>query len=209
VVPSDPGPAASPPAVPTAEPVCPLTEAHYQMLRQAAAAYRPARKAARTAYVSAATILVVAALAIPFLLVSFSLTNVIIAAALAIIGYLEYSGAVKMRRGEPSAASHLGWNQVIFISLIVLYCVSRMLQASSGEYLTPDVRSQLSQVPGMAASIESLVPLAVYSFYGLIILLSVTFQGSLAWYYFTRRRHLEQLRHSTPAWIRRLFDEFA
>ncbi len=194
------------PIAPT-ESACPLTEAHFQMLRQWAAAYRPVRKAARVAMGSAITILAVAALAVPFTMISPSLTDLAIIAGLGIIGYLEYAGARKMRVGDPAAASHLGWNQVIFLSLICLYCVSRMLDTSVDSYISPEARGQLSEVPELATQIESLVPTAVRGFYLLVILLSVAFQGGLAWYYFTRRRHLEALQQSTPAWIRHLFQE--
>jgi hypothetical protein len=40
-----------------------------------------------------------------------------------------------------------------------------------------------------------------------VILLSAGFQGGLAVYYFTRKKHLEALQRSTPAWVQRLFAE--
>lgn len=193
--------------IPSAEPVSPLNEADYQAIRRAAVAHRPVRNAARIAMTSAFTILVVAALAVPFVVLSPGIANLVIAAGLGIIGYLEYAGARKMRRGLPEAASHLGWNQVVFIALICVYCLVRMFDVSADSYISPEDRNQLSQVPELTSIFENTIPSMVRAFYLLVMLLSIILQGGLAWYYFTRRRHLEALQRSTPAWIRRLFEE--
>jgi hypothetical protein len=194
--------------LPAPSPDGPLSDADFERLRQAAASRRPVRAAARVATGSAATILVVAVLSLPFALLSPGLTEVLVTLALSVITWMEYAGAAKMRRGEPAAASVLGWNQVVFIGLIALYCISRMLDAGSVEgQLSPAVREQLSQAPDLARELGSLIPTLTYAVYGVVILLSVMIQGSLAWYYFSRRRHLESLHSSTPAWIRRVFRE--
>lgn len=190
-----------------AEPSSPLGEADYQAIRRAVLAYRPARNAARTAMTSAVTILAVAALAVPFVVLSPSVSNLVVALGLWTVGYLEYAGARKMRLGQPEAASHLGWNQVVFIALICVYCLVRIADVSADSYVTPETRGQLSQVPELAGLLENVIPSAVRAFYLLVMLLSVGLQGSLAWYYFTRRRHLETLRQTTPAWILMLFEE--
>lgn len=198
---------APPSAVPMATPVSPLSEADFQMLRQAVEARRPVRNAARVAHGSAVTILLVGIGTVPFLLLSMTLTSVVTAATLCIVGYLELLGARKMARGLPEAASHLGWNQVVFIGLIVLYCVDCMLEASPGKVITPEVKSQLSQVSGIAEDLESLVSGVTYVIYSTVIVVSVLCQGSLAMYYFTRRHYLEALQKSTPGWVRRVIDE--
>ncbi len=187
----------------------PLNEAHYQAIRQAITARRPAQRAARIATRSALSILACGIAGIPITFFSFSLTNVVITVTLCLIGYLEYCGGRKMSRAEPSAASHLGWNQVIFISLICLYCIDQILQASPAHYLSPELRSQLSQIAGLTNDIDALVMVAVYGFYSLVILLSISLQGCLAWYYFSKRKQLEAIQRATPPWIRRLLDEVA
>lgn len=189
------------------EPSSPLTEADYVTLRQAAAAYRPVRNAARVAHISAMTILAIAALSALSTVFSPGLTNLVSTAGLAIIGYLEYAGAQKMKVGLPAAASHLGWNQVIFIALICIYCVGRMLDAD--DYLSAESRSQLSQVPELAAQLSSLLPAVVKGTYALVMGVSIVAQGSLAAYYFSRRKHLESLQYCVPAWVRRVIGELA
>ncbi len=201
---------ASPPiarAVAVAEPVSPLTEAHFAFIRSALQSRRPVRRAARVAHNSAMSILAAGLLAVPFTLFSLTLYNVISTAAICTIGYLELLGARKMARGLPEASSHLGWNQVIFICLIVLYCIDAMFSAASGSTLSPQLRSQLSQVGDIGTQLDSAMSVVSYVVYSVVILLSTTLQGALAWYYFTRRKHLEAFQQATPAWVRRLIDE--
>ena len=137
------------------------------------------------------------------------------AAGLCVIGVVEYKGYQRMRRADPNAARMLGTNQLALLGLIVLYCLAQMAAFSPEQAraaaISPEVRAQLANLPSMAKAIDSdidrLAPLATYGFYGLVIVLSIAFQGGLARYYFTRRRHLEAFNAQTPPWIRRLFAE--
>jgi hypothetical protein len=185
--------------------VSPLSDEHYLAIHEAIAARRPIRRAARTANRSAMSILAVGAASVPMLAFSFSFENLAVAAVICTIGYMEHRGARDIARGLPSAATYLGWNQVAFIGLISLYCVNRMLEPIS---LSPQLTSSLSQL-GITKDIEGLTGMFNYVFYGLVMVLSITLQGLLAWYYFSRRRYLEAIQQSTPKWIRRLLDELA
>jgi hypothetical protein len=192
----------------------PLNEAQFHSLRQAAAARRPIRNAARTARSSAITILVIGAIGIPILIVSRSWLGLLVVAGICAVGVVEYLGSRRMRRGEPSAAAFLACNQLAFMALIVAYCVIQMLTFSPAKsratLISPDVEDLLSQAGyGQEANrqFDVWAPIATYGFYSLVIVLSVAFQGGLALYYFTRRRHLQALERSTPEWIARLFRE--
>ena len=199
-----------PGVLPVAEPAGPLSEEQFILIRQAIAARRPVRKAARVAHGSAITILIVAAGSVPVLLFSFSMSGLVVAVAIGTVGYLEYVGARKMARGLPEAASHLGWNQAVFIALIVMYCINAMLEAtSSSTAMSAELKGQLSQLGGMAKDIDSMISGVTYAIYTLVILVSTVAQGALAFYYFSRRHYLEALQQTTPAWIRRLLDELA
>ena len=37
--------------------------------------------------------------------------------------------------------------------------------------------------------------------YGLLIPASIAFQGGLAWYYFSRNKHVVKYRNETPEWV--------
>jgi hypothetical protein len=60
---------------------------------------------------------------------------------------------------------------------------------------------------GIDQMVERWAPILVYGFYSLVIFFSAVFQGGMAAYYFTRRRHIESFNRKTPPWIRRLFVE--
>lgn len=206
-----------PPArpLPAGQTPSPLTEAHFKLLRQAVAARKPVHNAARTARGSATTILVIGVASIPIAVLYPSWLGTAVVAGICTVGVIEYIGAQRMRRGDPAAAVFLGRNQLAFLAVIVAYCLIQMLTYSPAQTRSaldsaelqpafeqmPELRQQLD---GM---IQSFAPIATYGFYSLVIVISIAAQGGLAVYYFTRRRHLEALQHSTPPWIRRLFDE--
>ncbi len=201
--------------VPAAEPVSPLEEAHFSLLRRAMDGRRPVRKAARTARFSAITILAIGIISIPLVLLSPSWAGFLVVTGICVIGVVEYIGSQRMRQGLPSAAVFLARNQLAFVAVILVYCLVQMLTFSSKQarsaLISPEMQSQLSQLPGLEQDIEQELefwaPIATYGFYSLVMVLSIGVQGSLALYYFTRKRHLEALAQANPPWVRRLFIE--
>jgi hypothetical protein len=78
--------------------------------------------------------------------------------------------------------------------------------------ISPERRSQLEAImPGMSESLDVEIgrwaPLVTYGFYGLIILLSIAFQGGMAFYYFTRKKTIDAFNEHTAPWVRRIFTE--
>lgn len=181
------------------------------MIRQAVANRRAVRSASRTALGSAISILVIGIGAVPFVLLSLSWLGCLMATAITAIGVVEYVGYQRLRRAEPGAAKFLGWNQIVFLGLIIAYCILQMATFSTTQMkssmLSPETRSALAELPGMEKSIDAMAPMFMYGMYSLIIVVSLAMQGGLALYYFTRRRRIEQFNRTTPAWIRRLFVE--
>jgi len=77
--------------------------------------------------------------------------------------------------------------------------------------ISPEARSLLAVMPGMAADIDRMIerwaPYAVYGFYSLVILVSALAQGMTAVYYFSRRKYVETFNRQTPEWVRKIFEE--
>jgi hypothetical protein len=192
-----------------------LTEEDFALLRRALACRQPVRKAARTARFSAFTTLVIGVAGIPLALLAPSWLGTVMVVGICTIGVVEYAGARQMQRGQVSAATLLGANQLMFLGLIAAYCVIQMLTfstaAAESSLLPADVQSQLSQLQGggqdLVHQFRVWAPLATYGFYALVIFLSLCFQGGLAVYYFTRQHHLRAVAAATPAWVQRLFCE--
>lgn len=211
--PSIPDPAgAAPTGVFATLPGSPLDELQFLMLRQAAIRRRPICRAARLAYKSAWTILIVGFLGWPTLLYMPSLSGLAVVAGICGIGALEYIGAGKMHDGLRAAPKFLARNQLAFIILIAVYCVYQMLTFNSTElFSSPEVKQQITQLSGlmgdMSKTIEALVPVLVYAFWCIVLFTFTIVQGGLALYYITRGKHIELYERETPAWIKRIMTE--
>ncbi|MBN2447971.1 MAG: hypothetical protein JXO22_14665 [Phycisphaerae bacterium] len=201
------------PAVPTGE--TPLSEEHYHQLRLAAIGRQPVLKAARAARASAITILVIGLSGLPVALLFPGWLSFLTTVGITVIGTVEWVGARRLREADPGAATFLGRNQMAFLALIIAYCLYQMLAFSPEQAqtaaLAPQLKSQLAQVPSITGDIDKQLaawaPFVTYSFYTLVIVISIAAQGGLAWYYFTRRRCLLAWQEDTPAWVRRVLVE--
>jgi hypothetical protein len=194
-----------------------LDESQFALVQEAARIYKPIKRATWTALGSSIVTLLIGASAVPFLLIWPSLSGFLITVGLGVIGVVEFLGYRKLRKADPTAARFLATNQLAFLGLIVFYCLFQMLSFSPEDAksaaLSPEVRAQLSAMPDMASAIdrdiEQWAPLVTYGFYSLVIVLSLFFQGGMAYYYFTRRKFLEAFQRQTPPWVRRLLVECA
>ena len=193
----------------------PIGEGELALIREAVVRRRKVKSAADVARSSAIVALVIGFLALPFVLLSPSLSGVVVVAGVIAVGVREWTGYKKMRRAEAGAAGHLGWNQVALLGVITFYCLLEMASFSPEEVKTaaisPEVRSQLATMPGMSAEIDKMIetwaPYAVYGFYSVLILVSVGFQGGLALYYFSRRKYVEAFNRETAEWVRKILLE--
>ena len=199
-------PGAAPP-----RPESPLNESHFLMIRRARAAQGVVRKASRVAAWDAGITLTIGLAGILFsTLVSWSWLGIFITAGISGVGVAGLAGWDRMQDGNPSAATLLGFNQIVLMGLIVIYCVIQMATFSPAE-LTASAGSLKGFGDFGSLGIDSALtdagPALVRGFYGLIILLTVCGQGGMAFYYFSRRRRLEEFRSDAPDWVRRLFRE--
>jgi hypothetical protein len=182
------------------------------LIFQTVVAYKGIRSAAKTARTSAVITLTIGAVSGLCVLFGPSWQGAFVTAGLCGIGAMEYWGHRRIGRADADAAAVLGWNQVTFLAMIVLYCVAQMAlftpESIKVAAISPEARSQLHSLPGMEKSIdkqiERFAPLVMYGFYGLVIVLSTLSQGGLALYYFTRRKRIERFHGSTPGWARRV-----
>lgn len=202
------------PPPPRAEPEA-LDERGFLLIRGAALRRKAIDKAARTAKSSAVVTLVIGISSAPLLALWPSWLAFVMVVGLCVIGAAELHGHRMMRRADPAAAGFLGRNQLVFLALIVFYCGVQMATFSSEQIkaaaVSPEFRAQSEAMPAIAASIDASIdrwaPMATYGFFGLVIVLSAAFQGGLAGYYFTHRRHLNAYLAQTPPWVRRVFIE--
>lgn len=181
----------------------PLSVAHHQQLAVARDLARPIRKAARVAAFNGWTTAAIAGLSLPFAL--FDRTGAVLTLGLAIVAYNEFRGRKKLLSFEPSAATLLGWNQLGLLAMIVVYSLWSLYGSwNEAGALSAELKgySDLNSVLGDAGSLDGLFKQISIALYGGVIALSAVFQGGNAWYYFTRRRHIENFIATTPEWVR-------
>lgn len=152
-----------------------------------------------TAGFSAWSLAVFAALSLPFVL--FDPKSGLVAVGLSFIAYREFTGRHKLKQLRPSAAQHLGWNQVLLCGLIALYAGWQIISTLAGPSPYAEAIDTTPELASTLKPIEELVTFATLAFYAGVLLIGVLTQGSLALYYFTRRRRICTYLEETPGWI--------
>jgi hypothetical protein len=185
----------------------PLTAEHRQELALAADRVTPIRKAARVATFNAWVTGIIAALSLPFAL--FSVEGFLVAVGLAIVAYNEFRGRRRLLEFDPSAATLLAWNQLGFLTLIVVYCLWAIYAGLTGDSPFAAALAANPELFGgdngdLTVWGDNLYRLCLVGFYGTVIVLSVIFQGLNAVYYITRRKYVQKYVAETPEWIRNL-----
>jgi hypothetical protein len=181
----------------------PLTQEHHRELALATERAKRIRKAARVANFNGWTVGIFAAASAPFALFSFSVAGLFVTAGLTLVAYNEFRGRKRLLRFDPSSATLLGWNQLGLLALIVVYCLWMLFTGLTG---AGPFAAEMRADPDIAAAFGSLkfddlYKVLVVAVYGTVIVLTATFQGLNALYYFTRRKHLEAYLQETPDWV--------
>lgn len=180
----------------------PLDAGQQREITDAQGRARSIHRAAGVAKFNGWSIGVFAALSVPFAL--FSVAGVVLTLGMAVVAYGEFAGRRGLLRFEPAAATRLGWNQLGFLGLIVVYCLWMTASGlATGSPFAAEfaAKPELAEILGSPDAYDDAFRLVLVGFYGLVALLSVVFQGGNAWYYFRRRRHVEAYVNETPAWV--------
>lgn len=185
--------------------VDPLSADHRRQLAAAREQSRVIRKAARVANFNGWTTAVIAALSLPFSL--SSPVGLALTAGLAFVAFNEFRGRKRILSFDPTGATLLGWNQLGLLAMITAYCLWMMVTSlDEASAVATEVRAyaDLDAALGSTGGFSALIKVVAISFYGVVIFLSVLFQGATAWYYFSRRRRIADFVAQTPEWIREL-----
>jgi len=189
-------------AVPLSSAAAPLTPKHLAELTSAQDRAKKIRTAAAVAAFNGWVTGFFGLASAPF--APFSLVGFLVTAGLGVIAYNEFQGRKRLLQFDPKAATLLGWNQVGFLALIVVYSLYMLWSGLSGggpfaAELTKN--PELADVLGPVQQYDDLYRMIVIAVYGTLILLSAIFQGGNAYFYFSRRKLIESYLRETPAWI--------
>ena len=182
------------------EPAGPLSPENREVLARAHERAAKIRKAAGVASFNGWATAIFAGLSAPFAF--FSLSGFFVTAGLSLVAYQEFQGRKRLLKFDPSAARMLGWNQLGLLSVIIIYSLWSMYY---GWYNTQLFSDEISKNPELSQvlnteEIDELARYVILLTYSLVIVLSVVFQGANAWYYFSRRKHIEAYLQETPEW---------
>lgn len=185
-----------------AEPVAALTPAQRHELEEAGRRTKAIRRAAGVAAFNGWSMAILAVLSAPFAI--FSFVSAVVATGLGVLAWNELRGRRRLLAFDPQASSLLGWNQLGLLALVCGYCLWQMASSLvGGGSIAAEIaaKPELRDLLGSGKELEAMVRLLVVMFYGVVIAVSVVAQGLNAWYYFSRRKHVEAYLRETPAWV--------
>ncbi len=142
-----------------------------------------------------------AALSGLIMLFSFSLLSLMITAGLGLTAYHEAKGRKMLRELNPRGARHLGYNQLSLGGLIVAYCAWSMVTALFGPSAYAEVIQQNPELGQVLGDSDQLFRTVAALVYGMAILLTVPYQVLVAWFYFSRAKHVTRYVAQTPTWV--------
>ena len=149
--------------------------------------------------VASAVLLVLCTLSGDFTLAALGIT-----VALGMVAYYEFRGKQMLTQLDVAGCRVLGWNQLGLLAALSVYCgwsiVWGFLYPSNlvaGLEEHPELLASFSELERrdlmeMAGILDEFWPVIIAATYGAIIIASLIYQGGNAWYYFTRKRYVEE-----------------
>lgn len=173
-----------------------------QMLQlgEAQIRWKKIRRAISVARFDAWSVSVFAALTL--LSVVFSWIALPLGLGMAAVAFIEFRGADRLRRLDPTAPRMLAFNQIFFGCLLLSYAIHMLYRThhDPGEY-SQVIGVGYSDWAGTLRSMDSLAKLIGTMIYGGLAVVAITVQGGTALYHFTRERHVRNYVAQTPPWI--------
>jgi hypothetical protein len=192
-----------PPPIPFAHPAAAagpqLTPEHFKQIAEARTAAKRVRRAVGVARFDGWTIGLFGGLTLLLSLTSPS--GLAIGVGMIAIAAVELWGAARLGRLDPSAPRMLGFNQIAVALLLTAYAAWSMYAVAYGPAATSTMSADERELATMLGPVDELSRQIQYVIYGIVILVAVFGQGSLALYYFSRARHVRAYLEQTPPWI--------
>jgi hypothetical protein len=114
-------------------------------------------------------------------------SGVLIGMAMAAIAWIEFTGAARLRRLDPTAPRRLAYNQLAFALLIIVYSLWSLRSSTMPAEIPPEY--------------QDLFLMAKRILYFTLMAVGILAQGGTALYYITREKHLQKYVNETPPWI--------
>ncbi len=182
-------------------PPTPLSDQHYQAVRDAKAKRSKIDVAIGVATFNGWSLGLFAALSGLLLLLSFSFIGLVICLGLGAVAYYEFQGRAMLRQLDARGARLLGYNQLALGALIVGYCLWSLVAALVGPSAYAEVIEENPELAQMLGSTDDLFRFGAVIVYGMGIVLTIPYQALVAWFYFSRAKHVTHYVNQTPKWV--------
>jgi len=187
--------------IPGDGPTSPLSAEHYQAMRDAKTKRSKIDVAIGVATFNGWSLGLFATLSGLLLLLSFSLIGLVISLGLGAVAYYEFKGRAMLRQLDASGARLLGYNQLALGALIVGYCLWSLIAAMVGPSPYAETIEQNPELAQMLGSTDELFRFGAFIVYGMGIVLTIPYQALVAWFYFSRAKHIIHYVNQTPQWV--------
>ena len=134
----------------------------------------------------------------------FSLVGFFVTVGLSVVSYNEFRGRQRLLKFDREAPIFLGWNQVGFLMVILIYCAWMLIVGLTSE---GPFAAELKAKPELSVAFDSVTEfdqfyrVLIAAVYGTVIVLSVVFQGLKCALLFTRRKHVDAYLQNTSDWV--------
>jgi hypothetical protein len=191
---------ATPPGAAAAAEAGPLTPEQLLIVKRAAERSKKIRRAASVATLDGSIMALFTAVCLASAIFDFW-SGILLGIALGIVTINSFRGAAGIRRFDPSAARLLTFNQFFLAFSVIVYAAIALYLATRTPLLADPQLKQIKELdPTMAANIQSLTDLVTKTLYiGLIVGTAIA-QGLTAWYYWSRKKMIEDYLEQTPGW---------
>lgn len=112
-------------------------------------------------------------------------------AAICTASLIELKGAKDLKHGKPTGLSKLVASQLLLLTVIWIYVGARWLTNDNSlidAALTPEILRQLSQIGVDPRQLTDLLKRIIPLTYAIIALVSLAYQGGLAWFYHRQKK---------------------
>jgi hypothetical protein len=130
-----------------------------------------------------------------------SASALLLGTGMAIVAYVEFDGATKLRRLFPHAPRRLAINQACLGTMLILYALWQLYVGMSTASHYATLAGGDPQMAKMLAPVESITRAVTIAVYVTLIAVAISMQGGTALYYLSRQKLLEQYVRATPKWI--------
>lgn len=194
----------------------PISEVDFKNLALAAKRWLKVRATTRLATFNAVSLAVVAAMVFLGALGQFiasatsgqaslgGMVGFVLAIAIAGVAAAEFRGRSRLLKLDPGGATLLGWNQLVLLAMVALYCGWKVAQGVAGPNPYEDAIRQNPELADMLRPIVDAYGTITLAVYLTVLAVSAVFQGYCARRYFLARRYTQAYLATTQPWMVRI-----